>query len=63
MERQKRKLKGIADLYNIEDERQRRQPTSIEDVTQQNIPREVIPEQVISNKATSDNISQGDISQ
>jgi hypothetical protein len=35
MERQKRKLKGIADLYNIEDERQRRQPSSEDVVSQQ----------------------------
>jgi hypothetical protein len=57
MERQKRKLKGIADLYNIEDERQRRQPTSIDDVTQQNIPHEIISDQTISD------ILQQDISQ
>ena len=63
MERQKRKLKGIADLYNIEDERQRRQPTPAEDITQQNISREVITEQVISSKATSPNILQEGISQ
>ena len=63
MERQKRKLKGIADLYNIEDERQRRQPTSTEDVTQQNISREVITEEVISSKPSSDNVSHEDISQ
>ncbi|MET0624572.1 MAG: replication protein [Pyrinomonadaceae bacterium] len=63
MERQKRKLKGIADLYNIEDERQRRQPTLAEDITQQNIPHEVITEQVISNKAISPNVSQEDIPQ
>ena len=63
MERQKRKLKGIADLYNIEDERQRRQPTPAEDVSQQNIPHEVITEQAISSKATSSNVPQEDISQ
>lgn len=63
MERQKRKLKGIADLYNIEDERQRRQPTPAEDVPQQNIPREVITEQATSSKPTSPNILQEDISQ
>jgi hypothetical protein len=63
MERQKRKLKGIADLYNIEDERQRRQPTPAEDISQQNIPREVITEQVISSKSTSPNIPQEDIFQ
>jgi hypothetical protein len=63
MERQKRKLKGIADLYNIEDERQRRQPTPSEDIPQENIPREVITEQVISSKVISDNVSQEDISQ
>ena len=60
MERQKRKLKGIADLYNIEDERQRRQPTSAEDITQQNISREVIIEQVISSKTISPNIPQSE---
>src|ERR1700753_445512 len=63
MERQKRKLKGIADLYNIEDERQRRQPTHAEDITQQNIPREVITEQVTSSKLTSPDIPQENISQ
>src|ERR1700755_3495445 len=63
MEHQKRKLKGIADLYNIEDERQRRQPTSTEDVLQQNISREVITEQPISNKVIPSNISQEDIFQ
>ena len=63
MERQKRKLKGIADLYNIEDERQRRQPTPTDDVPQQNITREVISEQSISNKTISSNLSQEDISQ
>ncbi len=63
MERQKRKLKGIADLYNIEDERQRRQPTPAEDVPQQNIPREVITEQATSSRATSSNIPQEDIFQ
>lgn len=63
MERQKRKLKGIADLYNIEDERQRRQPTSTEDVPQQNISREVITEQATFTKATSSNIPQEDIPQ
>lgn len=63
MERQKRKLKGIADLYNIEDERQRRQPTFTEDVTQQNISSEVIIEQAISNKTIPSNISQEDITQ
>jgi hypothetical protein len=62
MERQKRKLKGIADLYNIEDERQRRQPTPIEDVPQQNIPREVITEQAISSKVPPSNTLQEDIS-
>jgi Bacteriophage replication protein O len=63
MERQKRKLKGIADLYNIEDERQRRQPTRAEDVSQQNIPREVITEQATSDKATLSNTPQEDIFQ
>lgn len=63
MERQKRKLKGIADLYNIEDERQRRQPTPTEDVPQQNTSREVITEQAASSKATSSNIPQEDIFQ
>jgi hypothetical protein len=63
MERQKRKLKGIADLYNIEDERQRRQPTSIDEVTQQNIPHEVISEQTISTKIASPDIPQENISQ
>lgn len=37
MERQKRKLKGIADLYNIEDERQKRKSLPAEDISQQNI--------------------------
>lgn len=63
MEHQKRKLKGIADLYNIEDERQRRQPTSTEDVPQQNISREVITEQATSSKTSPSNIPQEDISQ
>ena len=63
MERQKRKLKGIADLYNIEDERQRRQPTPPEDISQQNISREVITEQATSSKAISSNAPQEDISQ
>ncbi len=63
MERQKRKLKGIADLYNIEDERQRRQPTSAEDIPQQNIPHEVITEQVISSEGSSSNIPPENISQ
>ena len=48
MERQKRKLKGIADLYNIEDERLKRQPSPIEDVSQQNI-----SSQDITGKTTS----------
>ena len=48
MERQKRKLKGIADLYNIEDERLKRQPAPAEDISRQNIPR-----QDITDKATS----------
>ena len=61
MERQKRKLKGIADLYNIEDERQRRQPTSAEDVPQHNIPREFITEQATSSNTTLSNIPQEDI--
>jgi hypothetical protein len=63
MERQKRKLKGIADLYNIEDERQRRQPTPTDDITQQNIPREVISEQTIPNKITLPDLSQENIFQ
>ena len=63
MERQKRKLKGIADLYNIEDERQRRQPTSTEDITQQNISREAITKQAASDETPSSNIPQEDISQ
>src|ERR1700753_3750828 len=63
MERQKRKLKGIGGLYNIEDERQRRQPTSAEDITQQNITREVITEQATSSRATPSNTPQEDISQ
>lgn len=48
MERQKRKLKGIADLYNIEDERQRRQSPPEEALSQQDITR-----QNISNQTTS----------
>ena len=48
MERQKRKLKGIADLYNIEDERQRRQSNSEEDVSQQNISHKDVSEQTTS---------------
>jgi hypothetical protein len=63
MERQKRKLKGIADLYNIEDERQRRQLISTDDVTQQSISREVISEQTTSKKITPPNIPQEDIPQ
>lgn len=47
MERQKRKLKGIADLYNIEDERQRRQPPYEEDV-----PRPDITQQDTSSQNT-----------
>lgn len=63
MERQKRKLKGIADLYNIEDERQRRQSTSTEDVPQQNTSREVITEQATFSKVSSSNVSQEDTPQ
>src|SRR5215203_4218787 len=48
MERQKRKLKGIADLYNIEDERLKRQPSPAEDVSEQNIPKQDISEETIS---------------
>jgi hypothetical protein len=48
MEPQKRKLKGIADLYNIEDERLKRQPSSIEEVPQQNISRQDITEKTTS---------------
>lgn len=44
MERQKRKLKGIADLYNIEDERQKRQPSSFENIASQNISNQDITE-------------------
>jgi hypothetical protein len=47
MERQKRKLKGIADLYNIEDERQKRQPSSAENITSQNISSQDITEKTI----------------
>jgi hypothetical protein len=53
MERQKRKLKGIADLYNIEDERQRRQPNSEEDIPHQNISHQDISEQTTSAIITS----------
>ena len=48
MERQKRKLKGIADLYNIEDERQRRQSNSEEDVSQQDLSHKDISDQTTS---------------
>jgi hypothetical protein len=47
MERQKRKLKGIADLYNIEDERQKRQPSSAENIASQNTPGQDITEKTI----------------
>src|ERR1700749_4990937 len=63
MERQKRKLKGIADLYNIEDERQRRQSISTDNIPQQNISQEVILEQTASNKIAPSNILQEDILQ
>ena len=56
MERQKRKLKGIADLYNIEDERQRRQPNSEEDISQQNISYKDISDQTISTIISASNI-------
>jgi hypothetical protein len=48
MERQKRKLKGIADLYNIEDERLKRQPSPIEDASQQNISSQDITGKITS---------------
>lgn len=48
MERQKRKLKGIADLYNIEDERQKRQPSSAENITSQNILSQDITQETAS---------------
>src|SRR5215204_3662407 len=53
MERQKRKLKGIADLYNIEDERLKRQPSPDEDVSHQNIPGQVITEKTTSQVSDS----------
>jgi hypothetical protein len=49
MERQKRKLKGIADLYNIEDERQKRQSLPAENISQQNIPSQNITEKSTPN--------------
>lgn len=48
MERQKRKLKGIADLYNIEDERQRRQQPLEEDVSPPDITRQNTSDQTTS---------------
>lgn len=48
MEPQKRKLKGIADLYNIEDERLKRQPSPIEDVSQQNVSSQDITGKITS---------------
>ena len=49
MERQKRKLKGIADLYSIEDERQKRQPSSSENV---------FPQNILSQNTTGENTSE-----
>jgi hypothetical protein len=64
MERQKRKLKGIADLYNIEDERQKRQPSSAENIASQNIPKQDITEETILQvELVSSYISQGDTSE
>lgn len=55
MERQKRKLKGIADLYNIEDERLKRQPSPIEDVFQQDVPSQDITGKTISQASEPSN--------
>lgn len=64
MERQKRKLKGIADLYNIEDERQKRQSLSVEDISQQNISSQDITEKTTSRlDETLTNIVSRDISE
>lgn len=63
MEHQKRKLKGIADLYNIEDERQRRQVIHEENVPQQNISPEDTSQQITSSNTIPHNdITQQDIS-
>src|ERR1044071_2081474 len=63
MERQKRKLKGIADLYNIEDERQKRQPSSAENIPSQNIPSQDITEKTIPQvEPASSHIPQQDTS-
>lgn len=53
MERQKRKLKGIADLYNIEDERQKRQPSQAEDISGRNISEQVTSEQTTIKASTT----------
>ena len=64
MERQKRKLKGIADLYNIEDERLKREPSSPDDIPQQTITRQDITEKLtpripkLSNDVVQQNISE-----
>lgn len=63
MERQKRKLKGIADLYSIEDERQKRQPSSSENVLSQNIPSEnTTDENTSKTEPSTINIPQQNIS-
>lgn len=64
MERQKRKLKGIADLYSIEDERQKRQSSSSENVTPQNISSQnTTGENTSETESSSNNISTRNISQ
>jgi hypothetical protein len=64
MERQKRKLKGIADLYNIEDERQKRQPSSAENITSQNVPSQDTTQETTSQvESAPSHISQQDTSE
>jgi len=64
MERQKRKLKGIADLYSIEDERQKRQPSSSENATPQNIPsQDTTDENTSKTESDSTNIPTRNTSQ
>lgn len=64
MERQKRKLKGIADLYNIEDERQRRQQSHEEDVSHPDITSQNISTQtILATTPAPQDISQQNTSQ
>jgi hypothetical protein len=64
MERQKRKLKGIADLYNIEDERQKRQPSSAETISPQDIPKQDITDKtILTTESIQRHVSQKDISE